>query len=239
MAWSNPDSRAGLRRRHAGAGGRGRAAGPPGAPGSERQRRVGAVAAGLLWIAGALVLTVRAIAGHHTQVDPSGNLLLLTGNDPAAGWWNLVEGMFFPLLGACWLASLAGQVLSYRRSAGDRRQQLKWLMTGSALAFACVPLAVLSGSKALGAVFVLAGFFAMPLCIGVAILRYRLFDIDRIVSRTLACNRPTCRCGSAVVINDHKSGLDNLCWPTISADFRGASCRHTQRTSANLVAAVR
>jgi hypothetical protein len=146
----------------------------------------GYAAAGLLWIAGALVLTVRAIAGHHTRVDPSGNLLLLTGSDPTVGWWNLVEGMFFPLLGACWLASLAGQALGYRRSAGDRRQQLKWLMAGSALAFVCVPLAVLAGSKALGAVFVLAGFFAVPLCIGVAILRYRLFDIDRIISRTLA-----------------------------------------------------
>ena len=51
-------------------------------------------------------------------------------------------------------------------------------------------------------------------------------------------HRPTCRRGSAVVINDHKSGPDNLCWPTISADFRGAGCRRSQRTSANLVAAV-
>jgi histidine kinase-like protein len=146
----------------------------------------GYVGAGLLWIAGALVLTVRAIVGHHTQVDPSGNLIVLTGSDPAVGWWNLVEGVFFPLLGACWLASLVGQALGFRRSAGERRQQLKWLMAGSALAFACVPLAVLTGSKPLGTVFILLGFFALPACIGVAILRYRLFDIDRIISRTLA-----------------------------------------------------
>ena len=37
-----------------------------------------------------------------------------------------------------------------------------------------------------GGVFALAGWFAFPLCIGVAVLKYRLFDIDRIISRTLA-----------------------------------------------------
>ena len=143
-------------------------------------------AAGLCWIAGAVVLTVRAIAGHHTQVNAGGNLLLLGGSDPAAGWWNLVQAVFFPVLTACWLASLARQVLGYRRSSGERRQQLKWLMAGSALAFAGIALSVPAGGTPLAAVFAQGGFFAMPLCIGVAILRYRLFDIDRIISRTLA-----------------------------------------------------
>ena len=146
----------------------------------------GYVAVGLLWIVGAVFFTVRAIAGHHPQVDSSGNLFLLYGNDPAAGWFNVVQWVFFPVLAACWLASLARQVLGYRRSSGERRQQLKWLMAGSALAFVGVALALLAGQTPLGAVFAVVGFLAMPLCIGVAILRYRLFDIDRIVSRTLA-----------------------------------------------------
>jgi hypothetical protein len=146
----------------------------------------GYVAVGLLWIVGAVFFTVRAIAGHHPQVDSSGNLFLLYGNDPAAGWFNVVQWVFFPVLAACWLASLARQVLGYRRSSGERRQQLKWLMAGSALAFAGVALAMLAGQTPLGAVFAVVGFLAMPLCIGVAILRYRLFDIDRIISRTLA-----------------------------------------------------
>jgi hypothetical protein len=146
----------------------------------------GYVAVGLLWIVGAVFFTVRAIAGHHPQVDSSGNLFLLYGNDPAAGWFNVVQWVFFPVLAACWLASLARQVLGYRRSSGERRQQLKWLMAGSALAFAGVALAILAGQTPLGAVFAVVGFLAMPTCIGVAILRYRLFDIDRIVSRTLA-----------------------------------------------------
>ena len=146
----------------------------------------GYVAVGLLWIVGAVFFTVRAIAGHHPQVDSSGNLFLLYGNDPAAGWFNVVQWVFFPVLAACWLASLARQVLGYRRSSGERRQQLKWLMAGSALAFVGVALALLAGQTPLGAVFAVVGFLAMPLCIGVAILRYRLFDIDRIISRTLA-----------------------------------------------------
>jgi len=146
----------------------------------------GYVAVGLLWIAGAVFFTVRAIAGHHPQVDSAGNLFLLRGSDPAAGWFNLVQLVFFPVLAACWLASLTRQVLSYRRSSGERRQQLKWLMAGSALTFAGVALAIGAGQTPLGTVFAVVGFLAIPLCVGVAILRYRLFDIDRIISRTLA-----------------------------------------------------
>ena len=110
----------------------------------------------------------------------------MSGTDPAAGWFNLVQWVFFPVLAACWLASLARQVVSYRRSSGERRQQLKWLTAGSALALAGIALAIFAQGTPLGTVVALAGFFALPLCVGVAILRYRLFDIDRVISRTLA-----------------------------------------------------
>ena len=46
------------------------------------------------------------------------------------------------------LAALAGQLLSYRRSPWERRQQLKWLMSGSAIAGVSIVIAVLlSGSR--------------------------------------------------------------------------------------------
>ena len=139
-----------------------------------------------LWMAGTVVITGDALIDHSTQVDAGGNLLLLSGSDPAAGWWNLVQVLFFPLLAACWLASLAAQALSYRRSSGERRQQLKWLLAGTAVALVCVPFSVLLRSPWWVGNLVLAGFLALPASIGVAVLRYRLFDIDRIVSRTLA-----------------------------------------------------
>ena len=143
---------------------------------------------GLLWIAGTVVVTVGAIIGHHTQVDSSGNLLLLSGINLAPGWWNVLQIVFFALLALCWVASLAGQAASWRRSSGERREQLKWLMAGSAavLVSLAISLTFSSGGSPILTIVALAGGFAFPVCIGVAVLKYRLFDIDRVISRTLA-----------------------------------------------------
>jgi hypothetical protein len=147
-------------------------------------------AVGAAWIAGAFTLTVAAIAGHHTQVDSGGNLLVLGNTAHAAAWWNAVTSAAFVLLAVCWLASLAGQGLSYRRSSPERRQQLKWLITGSAVGGTCLAISFTqpgrqSGFTQVVQVIITAGLLAIPLSMGVAILKYRLFDIDRIISRTL------------------------------------------------------
>jgi hypothetical protein len=162
---------------------------PDGRPPSTRWRWLvlGYVAVAALWMTGTVVITARALAEHHTQVDSGGNLLLLSGHDPAAGWWNVLQAVFFPLLAACWLASVAGQTLSFRRSSGERRQQLKWLLAGTVASMTCLALsAALRGTSWLSGPIGAIGFLAIPVSIGVAVLRYRLFDIDRIVSRTLA-----------------------------------------------------
>jgi hypothetical protein len=144
-----------------------------------------------LWVAGTIIISLWAIAGHHIQVDSGGNLLAIDHPVGWAAWWGAVQGLFFPVLGVCWLASVAGQVVSYRQSSGDRREQLKWLTGGSAIAAAGgllgVPFSnrrdqVLSIVGSIG----LAAVLALPLSMGVAILKYRLYDIDRILSRTVA-----------------------------------------------------
>jgi hypothetical protein len=149
------------------------------------------LAAATLYLVGVLVASVGAIAGHDIRVDASGNLMALSHPTGSWAWWGVVEAVFLLVLVVCWVGSVAGQAASYRRSSGERRQQLKWLLAGSAIAGIAIPLAV--GLSAMhGIVAGLAsgiagacGQLAIPVCMGVAILRYRLFDIDRIISRTL------------------------------------------------------
>jgi hypothetical protein len=103
----------------------------------------------------------------------------------------VVSNVFPPWLIVTLLAALTRQVLSYRHSSAERRQQLKWLLSGSAIGGVCIIVTFqLSDSSSgivrmLGAI-TLVGGLALPLSMGVAILKYRLYDIDRIISRTLA-----------------------------------------------------
>ena len=88
---------------------------------------------------------------------------------------------------------MARQVLSWRRSASDRRQQLKWLMAGAVVGAGRRSLLIVFGPSGDAAAragspgtWPSSAFGALPVSIGVAILKYRLYDIDRIISRTLA-----------------------------------------------------
>jgi hypothetical protein len=169
---------------------------PDGRPPSPRLRWMIVVyaAVAVCWVAAAVAITISAIIGHHTQVDPSGNLLLLDNSAHSPSWWIVLSNAFLALAAACWLVSLAAQALSYRRSPGERRQQLKWLMAGSAVAFMGIAAVLASsgstpaysGSAPVEITVAGAGLAAVPVSIGVAVLRYRLYDIDRIISRTLA-----------------------------------------------------
>ncbi len=81
--------------------------------------------------------------------------------------------------------------LRFRRSQGVERQQLKWFVFAAALvavtAIAQVGLAVVSGPVAtpMASILLVLGLSAYPAAIGIAVLRYRLYEIDRIISRTV------------------------------------------------------
>jgi hypothetical protein len=91
------------------------------------------------------------------------------------------------LLVAGLIAAVVSSVLRYRGARGVEQQQLKWFAFAGLILALLLPLAVAFWYRSV-LVRVLAGvaFNAMPLAIGAAILRYRLYDIDRILSRTLS-----------------------------------------------------
>jgi hypothetical protein len=151
--------------------------------------RIYAVAFALLVLASCVAIT-GALSAHPIRVDNTGGLAAV---DYPVGWFNVVHGLLSLVTIGLSLAFIARQALSWRRSSGDRRQQLKWLASGAAVTIICLFLAGSVGSSGapktlLDVISGLAwfGVAALPVSIGVGILKYRLYEIDRLISRTLA-----------------------------------------------------
>jgi hypothetical protein len=147
------------------------------------------LALGAVWLGGAFAISLSAVVTHHVSIDSSGGLNSLDNPGGSTAWWGAVQAVFFPAVGVCWLVWLIGQVLSYRRSSGERRLQLKWLLSGAAVfiaaGIASVWISNPSGLWKVVDALAFVGLVALPVSIGFGILKFRLYDIDRIVSRTL------------------------------------------------------
>ena len=89
---------------------------------------------------------------------------------------------------ACVVAALLSMVVRFYRSRGEERLQLKWF-TYAAMVGVTTPLllGVLAPAafEVLGRLVWTLGFLSIPVSAAVAILKYRLYDIDRIINRTL------------------------------------------------------
>jgi hypothetical protein len=110
-------------------------------------------------------------------------LLFPTGRLPSPRWRPVaVTGG----LAACMAAAVVSVVLRFRRSEGVERQQLKWFTSAAALMLLVqlATMTVLPDGVAGDLLFGLS-IALVPIAAGVAILRYRLYDIDRLINRTL------------------------------------------------------
>ena len=145
----------------------------------------------------AAVVAVSAGAGVATVAVTNA----LWPAEPTDGWVNPIgahghDALFDVLtkagslvVGLAVVATVAMLVRRFRRSRGDGRQQLKWLISGVGFAVAgAIGNGVLyeTGNPELGHLVVGSGLLWLPIALGVGIMRHRLYDIDRIISRTVA-----------------------------------------------------
>jgi hypothetical protein len=147
---------------------------------------------GAVWIAGAAGVAISAVVTNHVRLDAQNDLWAIdhpVGN--WAWWYSIAQPAFFITLAATWLLWLVQQVGVYRRSAGDRRLQLKWLYGGAGLC-ALGGVLTFAWSNASSTPLRIIGAFgtallgALPLSVGIAVTRFHLYDVDRVVSRTIA-----------------------------------------------------
>ena len=150
------------------------------------------LAVGATYLAMLGAVAISAIAGHRITIDTNGGLAAV---DFPRGWLAAGQHVILSVYVAFWLSFVVRQVQAWRRADGERRQQLKWLATGAAVSMAAITIGVvgptLAGARTpalVQAAGVIVGLFitALPVGIGVGILKYRLYEIDRIISRTLA-----------------------------------------------------
>jgi MFS family permease len=144
----------------------------------------------------AMVSTLGAMLGSGLSPGTLNNVTYNVqnpfGNAVPSAVAGALDSISFIILLASMVAGAFSLVLRFRRSRGDERQQLKWVTT--AVAFAAVLL--LSGPlfwfsvipapfvDLWGPVFVIAAVI-IPASMGIAMLKYRLYDIDVIINRAL------------------------------------------------------
>jgi len=114
--------------------------------------------------------------------------------------WVATAGIFIlPLLPLCMLASAFSLVLRYRRSGGEQREQIKWIAFAASVVGLLYLITMVSSftfEGPWGAAGTplwlgllqqasLVSFSAVPIAVGFAVLKYRLYDIDLLINRTL------------------------------------------------------
>jgi hypothetical protein len=92
-------------------------------------------------------------------------------------------------IAAAAVASAASVVVRLRRSEGIERQQMKWFAYAAGIAAVAVLSTIvgyiISTDTGQKAAYALLALFGLPIAAGIAILRYRLYDIDLIINRTI------------------------------------------------------
>ncbi|HEX5699838.1 MAG TPA: hypothetical protein VFX77_04270 [Rubrobacter sp.] len=154
----------------------------------------------LAWLSGVvMVLASLGITFSPGPLEGHPGVRNPFGLEGAPSWVVTAGIVILLLLPLCMLASALSLVLRYRRSKGEEREQIKWI------AFAASVVVIVYLIAMVGSLFfplgwgsagtplwlgllqqaALASFTAVPIAVGFAVLKYRLYDIDVVINRTL------------------------------------------------------
>jgi hypothetical protein len=144
---------------------------------------------GVGWLGGLSIGLICVLTSIVLWPERGPALLQLEGfGGEVEAWRSAVSDWVLKLGGPMLLVAGLGAVISlfvrFRRARGDERQQIKWFASAAALTLAWILVAEEQSGEivALWGLLVIA---SIPVATGIAILRYRLYDIDRIINRTL------------------------------------------------------
>ncbi len=130
-----------------------------------------------------------AVAVPAFVLAPEAGSYFVDGLNPYAAdgplWWVLYVAAMAVLLGS-FVLSVVALGLRFRRSVGQERQQMKWLALAAGIAAVVMPAgALLWNTVPAVRIAVAVAAMLMPVAMGAGILRYRLYDIDLAISRTV------------------------------------------------------
>jgi hypothetical protein len=152
-----------------------------------------------LWAFAALGAGAVALAAVQTTVQTSEGAPTVDNPLGVADVGDVAEKFvpFLVLVGA--VAAIASMVGRYRRGGLDERARLKLVVLSAAVAVSLAFIAAVFDGTPFGSVCWIAAFAAIPLGCAIAILRHQLFDVDRVISRTLVYGALTLLLGAAYV----------------------------------------
>ena len=141
----------------------------------------------LLWAGPGFVLFALVVYG--LRPGPLENALFIDNPLALSGALADLRDAIYPpaslLLAGVVLSSGASMVVRFRRARGVERQQLKWMASSAALCALAFAILILTNQPKPTQIVLIAAFVTVPVAIGVAILRYRLYEIDLIIRRTI------------------------------------------------------
>jgi hypothetical protein len=138
---------------------------------------------------GPAMFLVAQAAGPGLVIPPYESAVGAVGIPALAGAVLVAIVAGFAVTVTALVAGAGSLVARFRRARGVERQQLRWLALAAALtgaAAAVVGVGMAAGATAVPLFAAGVCLALLPLATGAAILRYRLYDLDRIISRTLA-----------------------------------------------------